>query len=117
MLSSLDTGTIGPITLLPSFTSTFGPLTSATHGILVSSILLGGSFSGLVAGNIADIYGRKETIVAGGVVYGLGAVLEGTSFKLPQFLVGRVLKGLGEGGFLGIVGVYICEIAPARRRG
>jgi MFS family permease len=34
-----------------------------------------------------------------------------------MFIAGRVIKGLGEGLFLGTVTVYVCEIAPARRRG
>jgi MFS family permease len=83
----------------------------------VSAILLGGAFAGLFAGNFADIYGRKETIITGAIVFGIGAALEGSSFGLAQFISGRVLKGLGEGGFLGICGVYVCEIVPARRRG
>jgi hypothetical protein len=52
---SLDTGTIGPVTAMSAFTDSFGPLSSTTHGLIVSAILLGGTFTGLFAGNIADV--------------------------------------------------------------
>jgi MFS family permease len=37
--------------------------------------------------------------------------------KLGALITGRVIAGIGEGLFLGTLVVYICEIAPARRRG
>lgn len=114
---SLDTGTIGPVTTMSSFTQTFGPLSSTIHGVVVSAILIGGSFAGLFSGNIADIYGRPLTIRVGALIFGIGTLLESTSFELGQFIGGRVITGLGEGLFLGTVVVYVCEIAPTRRRG
>ena len=115
--TSLDTGTIGPVTAMTAYTESFGPLTSTLHGVVVSAILLGGSFSGLFSGNIADIYGRVRTIQVGALIFGIGAAIEASSFKLGQFIAGRIITGFGEGLFLGTCVVYICEIAPTRRRG
>jgi sugar porter (SP) family MFS transporter len=116
-LFGLDTGTIGPVTTMKSFLSTFGHLSSTLHGIVVSSILIGGTLSGIFAGNIADIYGRVPTIVAGAAIFGVGATVECAAPKLVVFITGRIITGIGEGLFLGTLVVYVCEIAPARRRG
>ncbi|KAE9989528.1 hypothetical protein EG327_002609 [Venturia inaequalis] len=113
----LETGSIGPLTVMTSFSKTFGNLSSTIHGVVVSSILIGGTASGLFAGNISDIYGRTFTITAGAIVFGIGATLECTAFQLGQFIAGRVIAGIGEGIFFCNLIVYVCEIAPARSRG
>lgn len=114
---SLDTGTIGPITSMKSFQDSFGPLTATTHGTVVSAILLPATFTGLFAGNLADIYGRAIALIVGSTIFGIGAGLEASAQSLSIFIFGRVIAGMGEGLFLGNLAVYVCEIAPARRRG
>src|ERR1700761_7246172 len=114
---SVDTGTIGPVTTMNSFKDSFGPLSATQLGLIVSSILLSGAISGLFAGNIADVYGRATSFIIGGSLFGIGAGLEASAQSLGMFAAGRVLGGFGEGLFLGNLTVYICEIAPARRRG
>lgn len=117
LLFGLDTGTIGPVTAMSTFATTFGPLSPTKHGSIVSAILLPAAFAGLFAGNIANSYGRSTTIIIGGTIFGFGATLEAASPKLTLFIFGRAIKGLGEGLFLATVTTYICEISPARRRG
>jgi MFS family permease len=56
-------------------------------------------------------------IEAGAVFFAAGAILQGVSHNLILFLIGRALGGFGEGVYLSNVSVYICEIAPAKRRG
>lgn len=113
----MDTGSIGPVTNMTSFIGTFGSFSSAIHGVLVSSILVPAVISSLVCGNVADIYGQPRTIMFGGLVFGIGAAIEASALSLAAFICGRVIAGLGEGFFLSISVVYICEISPAKRRG
>ena len=116
-LFGLDTGTIGPVTTMDSFIASFGHLSSTLHGVVISSMLLGGTVSGLFAGNIADIYGRIPSIAIGSVIFGIGATLECVAPKLGVFVTGRVIAGIGLGLFLGTLVVYVCEITPANKRG
>ena len=116
-LFGLDTGSIGPITVMDSYINTFGHFSSTLHGVIISAMLVGGMISGLFAGNIADIYGRIPTIAIGSAVFGVGAALECVAPQLGVFVTGRVIAGIGLGLFLGTLVVYICEIVPARRRG
>lgn len=102
---------------MSSFTSTFGALTPTIHGIIVSSVLLPGSLSALVAGILADRYGRNRLIAVGSCVYGVGAAIECSATLLPVFITGRLIKGTGEGLFLSAAFVQVSEMSPARVRG
>ncbi|KAI1425799.1 sugar transport protein [Xylaria sp. FL1777] len=117
LVFGLDTGTIGPVTTMSSFKDTFGELSPTLHGIVVSSVLLPGAVTALITGVLADRYGRTRIIAIGSLVYGVGATLETASMWLAMFIVGRLLKGVGEGLFLSTVYVHVCEISPARKRG
>ena len=114
---SLDTGTIGPVTTMAEFVKTFGEFSSTTHGLIVSSILPTAALSALVAGIFADRYGRVRLIILGACIFGIGAAIECASTKLPMFIVGRLIKGMGEGQFLSTTFVQVAEISPARGRG
>lgn len=94
-----------------------GPISSTVRGVIVSSILLPGALAALVAGVLADRYGRKHLILSGAVCYGVGAAIECGSVALAMFIVGRLIKGVGNGLFLSTVYVQVSEISPARARG
>ncbi|KAJ4414741.1 hypothetical protein N0V82_007733 [Gnomoniopsis sp. IMI 355080] len=117
MLFGLDTGTIGSVTDMDSFATTMGPISSTIRGVVVSSILLPGALAALVAGILADRYGRKHVILSGAIFYGVGAAIECGSVALGMFIVGRLVKGVGQGLFLSTVYVQVSEISPARTRG
>ncbi|RWA12675.1 hypothetical protein EKO27_g2413 [Xylaria grammica] len=117
LVFGLDTGTIGPVTTMSSFKATFGELSPTLHGIVVSSVLLPGAITALITGVLADRYGRTRIIAAGSLIYGVGATLETASMWLAMFIVGRLIKGVGEGLFLSTVYVHVCEISPAKKRG
>lgn len=101
---------------MPTFLETFGHLSPSMRGFTVSLIMLTGSLPAVFAGQIADRLGRLRVIVAGALVFMFGAVLQAAASKLQMFLIGRALCGIGEGLWLSNVAVYICEIAPSRRR-
>ncbi|TGJ86413.1 hypothetical protein E0Z10_g2354 [Xylaria hypoxylon] len=117
LVFGLDTGTIGPVTTMSSFSATFGELSPTLHGIVVSSVLLPGAVTALITGVLADRYGRTRIIAIGSLIYGIGATMETASMWLAMFIVGRLLKGVGEGLFLSTVYVHVCEISPAKKRG
>ncbi|KAF2107651.1 putative MFS sugar transporter [Lophiotrema nucula] len=116
-LFGLDTGTIGPITVMPKFAETFGALNATIHGLVVSSILITGALASFMAGHLADTLGRPRGMAIGGLVFGIGAALEAGSIHLAMLFVGRLITGIGEGLFLSTTVVYICEISPAKNRG
>lgn len=116
-LNGYDTGSIGAIMEMPQFASTFGHLEPFMVGFSVSLIMLAGAVPSVFAGYLADRLGRIKAMLIGGVLFGVGAAVQGSAFVLPQLLVGRTLSGLGEGVYLSNMAVYICEIVPLKHRG
>lgn len=116
-LNGYDTGCIGAIAHMKQFSTSLGELSATVRGITVSMILLTGIIPALFAGQLADKYGRLRVILPGAALFGLGALLQATSFGLGQFILGRAVSGIGQGVFLGNIWVYLAEIAPSRRRG
>ncbi len=102
---------------MPSFIETFGHFSATLHGVIVSSILISGALTSLLGGILADRYGRTRMIALGSLIFGIGAALETTSVHLAMFIIGRLIKGVGQGTFLMTVYVLVAEISPAKRRG
>jgi MFS family permease len=117
LLNGYDTGSIGALATMSQFEDTFGKLSPTLLGFTVSLIMLTGGVPSVFAGHLADRWGRLKTIIAGSMIFVLGAVLQGSSYGLPQFLIGRAIAGLGEGIYISNMAVYICEIAPMKHRG
>ncbi|KAI1770161.1 general substrate transporter [Hypoxylon cercidicola] len=117
LLFGIDTGIIGPVTVMDDFRRYVGSPAPAVHGLIVSSILIPAAVSSFFAGRVADALGRPRGIAIGSFVFGVGAALEGASMHIAMFIVGRVVEGVGEGLYLGMLVVYVCEISPPRNRG
>ncbi|KAI1097455.1 general substrate transporter [Jackrogersella minutella] len=116
-LFGIDTGIIGPVTVMEDFTKYVGNPSPTIHGLIVSSILIPAAVSSFFAGRVADALGRPRGIAIGSFVFGAGAALEGASVHIAMFVVGRVIEGIGEGLYLSMMVVYVCEISPPRYRG
>ncbi|KAJ6448208.1 general substrate transporter [Mycena sanguinolenta] len=86
---------------------------------LMTSILSAGTFFGaLIAGDIADMVGRRPTIIAGCVVFAVGCILEVAPMDvLACFIIGRLVAGAGVGFISAIIILYMSEIAPKKVRG
>jgi MFS family permease len=117
LLNGLDTGSIGAIVAMKQFEASIGHLSPGLLGFTVSLIMLTGAFPSVFAGHLAERYGRLKIIMAGTILFIGGAILQGAAHNLVLFLIGRALGGFGEGVYLSNVAVYICEIAPSKRRG
>lgn len=102
---------------MPQFTTSFGPLTSTVHGLVVSTILIPAAVSSFFGGHVANSVGRLKGVAVGASIFGLGAAIEGGSVKLGMLIAGRAIKGIGEGLFLSTLVVYITELSPPRQRG
>jgi len=91
---------------------------SSNNTSLIVSILSAGTFFGaLAAGDIADIYGRKWTIVAGCMIYIIGVILQMAASGRDLLVAGRAIAGIGVGFESAIVILYMSEICPKKVRG
>ncbi|KAL5363871.1 general substrate transporter [Aspergillus floccosus] len=85
---------------------------------LITSILSAGTFFGaLIAGDLADWFGRRTTIISGCIIFIIGVVLQTASSALALLVVGRLIAGFGVGFVSAIIILYMSEIAPRKVRG
>ncbi|RFU32759.1 hypothetical protein B7463_g3576, partial [Scytalidium lignicola] len=116
LLFGYDTGAISSVLVLIG--TDLGKPLSSNDSELITSLTSGGAFIGaVIAGLLADRFGRKICILFAAVLFTLGAVIQASSFSLIQMATGRAVIGLGVGSAAMIVPVYIAEISPARHRG
>ncbi|KAI4723412.1 monosaccharide transporter [Aureobasidium sp. EXF-10727] len=85
---------------------------------LIVSILSAGTFFGaIIAGDLADLYGRRMTIIAGCAIFSVGVALQVASSGYNLLIVGRLIAGFGVGFVSAIIILYMSEIAPRKVRG
>lgn len=88
------------------------------HGLVVMSMALWGTVFGSLFGNYpTDKWGRKNTLIAIGVLYFISAIGSALANDPYVFSFFRFLGGLGVGASTIAAPAYISEIAPAEKRG
>ncbi|KAJ5387735.1 hypothetical protein N7509_010276 [Penicillium cosmopolitanum] len=90
---------------------------SQIQGVVMSLFTVGGIFGALSCVFFGDRWGRRKVIFISNVITIIGAILMATSFSLAQFVVGRLVLGVGIGGYVATVPVWQSEISPAHMRG
>lgn len=102
----------------PFYRETFG-LNSGSMliGFSVSSLILGAILGNIVAGRLADRFGRRKILLITATLFFLSAVFTAFSFDMVSFIFARVLGGLGVGMAILIAPMYIAEISPRKLRG
>lgn len=86
-------------------------------GTVVALYTVGGIFGSLSCIYLGDLLGRRRVIFLTSAVSIIGAILMATSFGLAQFIVARLVLGLGTGGYVATVPVWQAEISKATKRG
>jgi SP family sugar:H+ symporter-like MFS transporter len=71
-------------------------------------------FGAIIAGDIAEIIGRRLTIIIGCVIYTVGVILQVASSSLGLLVAGRLVAGLGVGFESAIVILYMSEIVCSK---
>ncbi|KAI3984646.1 hypothetical protein MKX01_004009 [Papaver californicum] len=85
--------------------------------LFTSSLYLAALFASIFASYATKKFGRKKTMVAGGIVFFAGAVLNGAAQDLAMLIIGRILLGVGVGFANQSVPLYLSEMAPYKYRG
>jgi SP family sugar:H+ symporter-like MFS transporter len=92
-------------------------MAAGTLGFAVASALLGAAVGAMVAGRVADRFGRLAAMRVAAVLFLASAVGTGLASSLGMLIGFRVIGGVGVGVASVIAPAYIAEIAPARVRG
>jgi SP family xylose:H+ symportor-like MFS transporter len=95
----------------------FFRLTPAQVGWAGSSALIGCVLGCAVAGSAGDRFGRKKVLIVCAVLFIISAVGTAIPRNLTQFVILRLVGGIGVGAASMTSPMYIAEISPARIRG
>jgi SP family sugar:H+ symporter-like MFS transporter len=88
------------------------------QGTIVGLLPAGCLFGSLIAGKIADVFGRRLAISGSALFCCVGNIIEISSETVwAQFAVGRLVTGLGIGALSVAVPMYQSESSPAILRG
>ncbi|CAI9097476.1 OLC1v1033909C2 [Oldenlandia corymbosa var. corymbosa] len=132
-LFGYDIGISGGVTSMDGFLSKFFPTvyTQKKHAhennyckynnqglaAFTSSLYLAGLVSSLVASPITRKYGRRGSIICGGLSFIIGATLDASAVNLAMLILGRIMLGFGIGFGNQAVPLYLSEMAPTHLRG
>lgn len=89
----------------------------ATLGIVMSMELIGMAIGSFFLGGVADLLGRRLTLLWCLIVMTGGMLLVTTATNTVQLSLWRVLVGLGIGGILACVNAVVAEFSSIKRRG
>jgi sugar porter (SP) family MFS transporter len=85
--------------------------------IVTSWVTLGALFGALVAGDLADRFGRQKAMLVGAVLFALGALGSSLAPGTAVLVISRFVIGFGV-GVASLAGpLYAAEMAPASIRG
>ncbi|XP_073279044.1 sugar carrier protein A-like [Primulina huaijiensis] len=82
-----------------------------------SSLYLAGLVSSLVASPITRRFGRRGSIICGGICFMIGAALDASAVNIVMLILGRIMLGFGIGFGNQAVPLYLSEMAPTHLRG
>ncbi|PLW41957.1 hypothetical protein PCANC_11068 [Puccinia coronata f. sp. avenae] len=126
ILFGYDQGVISVTLVMDHFNSRFpqidprvSPNGSASFwkGFLTAMIELGAVLGVMLAGFIADKYGRKSAIKIGSMFFILGSIIQTCALDLALLLIGRFVGGIGIGILSMACPMYMSEISPSNIRG
>ncbi|KAJ5166853.1 Major facilitator superfamily domain general substrate transporter [Penicillium canariense] len=120
---------LGPLATLQSWVKVFPEIdtintkgsqltrNNTRKGAVIASMQLGALFGALSCTAMSDRLGRRKTIFLGAILTIIGQLLQTSAYGIAQFVVGRVILGLGVGQFSVAVPVWQSECTSAKHRG
>ncbi|KAK4476946.1 hypothetical protein RD792_016115 [Penstemon davidsonii] len=135
LIFGYDIGISGGVTSMPIFLKKFFPkvyekevlnvagtnqyckFSDKNLTLFTSSLYLAALVSSMVAGTVTRVFGRKLSMIFGGLLFLTGAILNAFASHVYMLILGRLFLGLGIGFANQAVPVYLSEMAPYKYRG
>ena len=86
-------------------------------GFTVASLLIGCFIGAFFAGRLADLIGRRNTMMLAAALFLVGALVQGVATSQIVFVLARICGGMAVGAASVLSPAYISEVAPANIRG
>lgn len=92
-------------------------MTDGMLGFAVGCVIFGAMAGNLMAGPTADKFGRKHVLIVVAALFAISALWSALATNYTEFIIARIIGGVGIGAAILIAPVYIAEIAPPKLRG
>jgi EmrB/QacA subfamily drug resistance transporter len=102
-------------TAMPQIVTQLGGL--HLYSWVFSSFLLAQTAMTVVFGKLADLYGRKPTVLAGIAIFLAGSLGAGFAWSMPAMIVFRLIQGVGAGAIQPVTLTIVGDLYPAHERG
>ncbi|KAL9257476.1 Sugar carrier protein C-like protein [Drosera capensis] len=134
LIFGYDLGISGGVTSMSTFLKKFFPsvyqkqeadtstnqyckFDSQSLTVFTSSLYLAALLSSMVASTVTRKFGRKLSMLFGGILFFAGALINAFAKDIAMLIVGRILLGFGVGFANQSVPLYLSEMAPYKFRG
>lgn len=102
--------------------STYGIIGTELGSLSSTSWIATGYFLTLSAfqplyGKLSDIFGRKECLLFGYFIFGIGSILCGLARNMGELIAARAFSGIGGSGMTVCVSILLSDIVGLRERG
>ncbi len=101
---------------LPTIASQFGVSTNLVSWSITAS-LIAYIIGAYIDGTIADIWGRRVSLIISVTFFTVGSIGTAFSFSIGWLIAWRVVIGFGIGAEIASVTTYLSEVTPSRLRG
>ena len=92
-------------------------MTDEMLGFAVGCVIFGAMAGNLLAGPLSDRFGRKKVLILVALLFTVSASWSALATSYTEFIIARIIGGIGIGGAILIAPIYIAEIAPPKLRG
>ncbi|XP_060975018.1 sugar carrier protein C-like [Cannabis sativa] len=135
LIFGYDLGISGGVTSMDSFLNQFFPSVYAKQNsmtisddqyckfdsqlltLFTSSLYVAALVSSIGASKITRLLGRRVTMLWGGILFLIGAILNASAQNIWMLILGRLFLGFGIGCANQSVPIYVSEMAPYKYRG
>ncbi len=92
-------------------------LSEQQTSLIVAAVLAGGTVSSVLAGALADLFGRRTIAILSAALFLVSVALICGATGFIPLLSGRLLQGLSAGMIAVVIPLYLAECLPAGVRG
>jgi MFS family permease len=115
MVLVVQVGAGGELALLPLLVTTHLQLSAASAGAAMLTVGLLGGLLLVPGGKASDRWGRKPTMIAGGIISAIGFVIYAMSGSFGEVIAGAAARALGASLIWPAATAWIAESMPRRR--
>lgn len=114
LLFGYDTGVMSGALLFITPEFGMGP---AQEGFVTSMLLVGAAVGAISGGAVADVLGRRRTLITAGALFVAGSIWCAFAGSVGSLAAARTVLGLAVGAVSIVTPMYISEIVPTEIRG